>query len=216
MIKDCNLELSTQWRTNVGAGIGGVAPTDYQYEPLPSPLGSWMEFYTNGPAYSDVLFGLTRPIMPNTGILSLQFDLVVSPESLTVAQALEFDVVLIGPDLFKYLFGMQIAYIGGGVLQISNPAGAWQGTNITTGKLSLETVHHVQCLYSFDFATHAYTFLAVSIDDQAYTIPAGVGSMTAALSNWAPNIAIVQVQLDIGASGGTYRTWMKNLELVWE
>jgi hypothetical protein len=209
MITDSQLQAITGWKQEVGANIGGVSPTSYGFY----LFGEMMVFYTEGTAYADWLAAISRPICPNSGKLSLAFEVIVDEDSLTSAQALEFDTKL-SIASYIYNFSSQLNYAEGGTLQISNAAGSWIDTGFKPGKLTPLTWHTFVFNYSFNTSTKTYSFVSAEIDGVLYTIPANLQNLKAVESNWADS-ANFQVQLDLNSVGGSFSEALQNVEYVW-
>lgn len=210
MITDSNLQALSGWKKEVGSNIGGVSPTSYGF----FQYGSMMVLYTEGPKYADWLAAISRPICPNTGNLSLSFQVMVDADSLTAAQALEFDTK-VSIATYIYNFSSQINYAEGGTLQISNALGNWIDTGFKPGKLSAGVWHSFVYQYKFDTTAKAYSIVSVELDGVIFPIPGNLGNLKAGQSNWADS-ANLQIQLDLGPQGGTFSEIIQNAEFQWE
>jgi hypothetical protein len=209
MITDSQLQSLPDWKKEVGANIGGVSPTNYGF----FQLGGLMLLYTEGPKYADWLAAISRPICPNTGNLSLSFQVMVDADSLTAAQALEFDTK-VSIATYIYNFSSQLNYAEGGMLQISNAQGNWIDTGFKPGKLTPGVWHTFVYVYKFDTGAKTYSIVSVEIDGLIFPIPSSLGNLKAIQSNWADS-ANFQVQLDLGANSGTFSELIQNAEFTW-
>jgi hypothetical protein len=214
--RDLNLELDSGWETHVGEDIGGpdpyVPPTSYGFTQLPSVISDWMIFYIQGAPYTCWLAGLTRPMPPNNGSLTLGFDVATDADTFVNAQALEFDVDVVDGKQYLYPAGLQIVYETGGEVQVWNGVD-WIGTGVTVGKFAANTVNHVAIENQFNFSAHTWTILSITVNGKVYGI--SVGEFVATLSDWAANTATIQVQQDLGAAGGSMAQGLRNTDFLW-
>jgi hypothetical protein len=212
---DKNLELDSGWVSNASAAIGGptpyVPPTSYGFVQPPSAVSDWIEFFIEGPAYTCAVSSITRPIPANNnGLLTMNFDLVVDANTPNLAQALEFDAVVVDANKKQYVAGLQILQDGTVQLWIN---GKWQNAGVNVGRFVANTVIPASISYQFVWAAETYQFLSLTVSGKAY--PITMPPCAAIESDWAENTLTVQIQQDLNATGGTMREWVQNLDSAW-
>jgi hypothetical protein len=221
MIRDGNLEWSSQWVTRIGPDIGGpnpfVAPTSYGFK-HPAVGNDWMEVYISGGAYTDMMVALQRPILPvfNAAAIELawEFDLYTDVNTPVQAQALETDIRLCDAAGYNYNASLQLNYQSGGQIQISNAKGGWSNTGLIPGKYAPNVPYHVDINYLFDTVEHTVSVQSMEINYKAYVIPLTMQKVPAQLLKWVPGVYL-QVQSDLASTGGAFSYWMKNISLDW-
>lgn len=208
MIIDAELEKRADWEKKVGADIGGVSPTSYGWNQWPD----CMKFYTSGKAYSDWLAALHRPVLPNTGNLALSFDLMTDSFAPQCAQAIEFDtrVSLAG---MNYNFSAQVNYALGGVLQLSDAKGNWQDTDFRPGKFLPFVWTPIRMVYQFDTHLQIYATVEVRIGLQRWKSPTKIALAPLPL-NWEDSCSL-QIQQDLGSTGGAFAIYIRNAQYEW-
>lgn len=214
--RDNNLQSLPGWKQHDGGNIGGVPPK----LTLDQQLSPFAIFHTEGSqvkgGYPDVDWYLGRPLQPNTGNLSLSYDLTVDNNGANV-QARERDV-RIEKDGWDYNFSFQIVDSVGGKLQISGQGGGWQDIGYSIPALDPSVVHRFACIYSFNFAAHSYSYVGIFIDGVWYPIPARAQNLQAQNLGWTDG-AVVQFQQDLTAAAGDaglgYSEEVTNLNLTW-
>lgn len=212
MIIDANLELSKTWQSQVGKLVSGddhpVIPDTYGFD---QNILNYMRFYAQGKPYATWMAFNKRPVLPNTGYLSLSSELIL--DSTTAgAQALEFDLRLAigGVD---YNFSSQINQAEGGMLQISI-ADKWVDTGIVLGKLAYNVLHQFKFNYVFDTKAKKRSTASFVLDGKAYFLPAKLTGIACASFNWE-DTCILQVQQDIGPVAGYIQQTMRNTDIGW-
>lgn len=215
MITDANLELSKTWDKQVGKLVSGddhpVIPDTYGFD---ASIANYMRFFAQGKAYATWMAFNKRPVLPNTGNLSLSFELML--DSTTAgAQALEFDLRLaIGG--YDYNFSNQINQVESGQLQIASPDGKWLDTGliIGNGKLAYNVPHQFRFNFVFDTKTKKKSTVSVVVDNRAYSIPTKLQNMSVGQFNWE-DTCILQIQQDIGPISGYIQQVMRNINIGW-
>lgn len=220
MILDTELQLTPGWKTHTqadGSNIGGVPPLSYGFlQGIPSAPTA-MLFHAQGSTvaggYADWEAFIDRPVLPNTGNLSLSFDLTVDGNAAQYAQAIEVDTILcVGG--FKYNFSQQLSYAADGVIDIAQASGGWVSTGIVLGKLPAFVAHHFLFTYAFNVKTHSYSFVSVTVDGVVYPIPSALQNLTAQSTTWADG-AMLQVQQDLNAQAGQFSMLIDNAQFAW-
>lgn len=212
---DSNLEANPNWNKLANSGVGGpkpyVPPDDFGMNVIQSDIER--EFYISGPAYTDGLFSLHRPIMPNTGKLALQFELRTDEDTTINAQALEFDTRLaIGK--FGYNFSSQFNYQKGGVWQAFIKDRGWVDTPFKPGKFSPDQWYPIRFDYSFDTAKKLFSFISVAVGVTPFILPIQFHNLAATPLAWVDSCNL-QMQLDLAYKGGSYRTRVRRISYLW-
>lgn len=214
-IIDTNLEIISGWEKHVGSDISGqqnpLVPDDYGFIQYPD----CMKFWIKGKPYTQWLAALHRPLLPNTGHLSFSFELMTDSNAPEVAQAIEFDTrVSVGG--LNYNFSSQINYYRGGLLQISGADGKWIDTNYTPGKLTSKVWHHIRCRYSFDINAHLYQTEEIRIGEDVERYIADPKNMIAPQNMGWKDSCSLQIQQDLGSSGGAFSIYIRNARYEWK
>lgn len=210
MIIDSDLQNVRTWKTEI-ANVGGKQPPDAYG--IDQSVSGYARFFTQGKPYSNILFALPRPILPNTGYLQLKSTLTVDSLTSTYAQALEFDTrVSVGK--LNYNFSSQINYAERGMLQISAANGDWVDTGFAIGRLAPLVPHTLDYSYYFDTTTKKYSFLYLVLDGKRYVIPPKFQNLAPTSLDWEDTCNL-QVQLDLGSMAGSFSHLMTDVRYVW-
>lgn len=224
---DNKLEYSLQWGTRIGPSIGGtVLPKSFLITP-PSPLCPWMQVAINslGGGYTSGMAALFRPLMPNTGLLSLEFDILTDKNALTVLEALEWGLKLSLPSGYIYDGSVELNYQQKGLLMVYGvaPNPVWASTGVTPGRLSPNVPHCIRTDYKFDDVKHTMSTLAVTIDGVAYPIPASLQNVSGVVPTdgsgkfapWPVGVYNQTPQLDVVAAGGQCSVYLRDMANIW-
>jgi len=208
MIIDPNLEKIAPWKMLTGPSIGGVTPTSFGMNYLDDAT----EFYTSGPAFADWLAAISRPVLPNSGKLSLLFTLRTDANAPNLAQALEFDTRLsIGG--WNYNFSSQFNYAEGGMWQLAL-SGHWTDTGFKPGKFTPDVKYPLRIDYAFDTTKQVGSVLGIHVGVKQFAVPAGMQNQPATDLKWADG-ANLQCQLDLASAGGAYSIYLSDVEYQW-
>jgi len=210
-----NLESSPNWRQRADASVGGNHPDDFGMNLVQADPER--EFYIIGPAYSDGLFSLFTPIMPNTGKLALQLEYKIDQDTVNDAQALEFDSRMVIARMGRN-WSSQFNYQQGGVWQgfRINPTsgkGEWFSTAFKPGKFIPDVWHKITLSYSFDATTYSYE--SVQVDNlPLFICPPELKKLPNTPLLWADGVNL-QIQLDMNYKAGAYKTRMRRGSYIW-
>ena len=210
MITDNALHLRTDWETHVGPDIvtGGKVPDHYGS----LTYGDMMVLYCEGRANSGWMNAIHRPILPNSGMCSLYFEMLNDSEVLANCQAQEFDFIYT-KDNFKYNFSNQINQSQGGTWQISDENGLWVDTGLKPTKIT-SVWTSFQFSYRWYEDTKLYQTVSVKIAGVTYMVPPRLHQIKAKGTNWE-DFATVQIQQDLGSKGGRMSQAHRGMNLVW-
>lgn len=220
MIIENELQTRPDWEIKVGPDIAGepnpALPTDYGIDQSFPPI---MRLYTAGPARSDGksadwMAALHGPILPNTGNLTLRFDMMVDNNAGAV-QAREFDTrVSIAGD--NYNFSTQINEAAGGKLQISDAKGNWQDTGDVIPPFIPGVWNEFEFAYQFNPVFKTYSTADVTVNGTRYMIPPALWAIpvTRPTPLWADSCSI-QLQLDLSPKGGKFAQQFNHVQLEW-
>jgi len=211
MIQDVDLHLEQGWEKKVGPDIGGPVP----FLP-PDAYGfvqgtTAMRFDIRGKAYTDWLAALHRPLLLNTGHLSLMFELMTDLNALTVAQAIEIDTRISAAG-WNFNHSFQNNYQSGGMLQISGQDNNWVDTGIKFGKFQPRAWYAIGLHYSFDAVAFNYRTERIQVGDETFDL--SLPTLKAQKLGWTDG-AHLQVQQDLAASGGSYSIYTRNMRYIW-
>ena len=198
---------------NDGSKIGGDMPAKYGVvQPVPSSTAALV--FIEGGAYSDFEAYVTRPALPNTGLLTLNYTLTTDRNAPVMAQAIETDTILT-VNGWTYNLSAQLNYEEGGHFQVANESGTWIDSGCVPGKLSPDVPHKISIQYHFSQISRTSSVLSVTVDDSVYPLPLSLGNIPARQRGWSDG-AIFQLQLDLGASGGAYSVLIDEASYVWQ
>lgn len=210
-IEDNGLDQLSGWFTQSGPNIGGAPPTSFGSVLLPG----MRQFYTVGSAYADGLNAIKRPILPNTGFLTLSFELMTDALAPTFAQALEVDSRLCVSKT-DYNLSSQFNYVEGGVFQIVDRNGKWVDTEWKPGKFQPYVWYPIRFQYGFDVAKKTFSFLSASNGVGAsFSIPKTMQGILSGPLAW-DDTCNLQVQLDLAQAGGQYSIFTRNMKYTWD
>lgn len=220
------LDATTLWGMHVQSqtiNIGGVPPTNYGWQAVPSHRPSWL-FWTGGssapspnnypavefyPAGSAALnsTALGRAILPNTGNLAFSFDCWLLRSAQSLAHVIESDVILVIGGMKYNLSGQR--HIDTGQIDI----GDWSDTGIRTGVLTPNERHEVKWTYSFDVTKKVCSVVSYQCDS-TLSMVGSPRNMPATACNW-PDGAYIQFQLGSLPAGGAWAERIDDVELTW-
>jgi hypothetical protein len=218
-ITDPNIHLRQNWNSHVqtdGSNIGGVPPLHYgMVRGLAGNPGSTL-FYTEGSSvpggYADCEFYTSRPVMPNTGNLSLTVQFAVDENHAVNAQALELDTILcLGG--YNYNGSLQINNAEEGMVQIAKADGGWVDTGFKVD-VAPNKAHVLVVLYGFDSGKKVSSVVSVGFDGDYYPISPTLQNIPAQQKNWSDG-AIFQVQLDLNKLAGNFSVRMDDAHYDW-
>lgn len=203
-----NLEKST-WTPVIGPSINPVAAVGY----AAIPTANGIKYYATGPAWAGVLFKNTcaLPPLPSKGQASFSFNLITDDAAAIRSQANEFDVMLSGPSGEVYNLSSQNNNAEGGSWQIVNSLFKWTDTGFKPGVFVPGQVIPVSLSYSFDTVAQTSSVNSISVSGNSFPVPASMQNIPAEKLGWSPNLAILQVQLDLNGQGGAYSQEMNSI-----
>ena len=197
---------------NDGSKIGGDMPAKYGVvQPVPRSTAALV--FIEGGAYSDFEAYVTRPALPNTGLLTLNYTLTTDRNAPVMAQAIETDTILT-VNGWTYNLSAQINYEEEGMIQVADVTGKWVDTGVKIGLLDPATVTRFSVLYGFDEAKHTSSVRHVMAGPTIHEIPEALQNIPAVQKGWADG-AIMQVQLDTNARGGEFSVSVDGCSYVW-
>lgn len=183
-----------------------VAP----YQSTPSLDGASTQFYVSGNAWADVLWAakLGGAAASKTHFI-LDYWLKPNADTLTHAEALEFDVVM-AYNGRKWDFSHQFHYGAGHFDTWDGVTLNWVHTNMALPKLDPNTWHHIK-LYGERVSDQTHN-ISLTLDSTTYQIPSQYAWHYTKASNWANSIS-VQVQIDINSKPGTASEYVDKMNL---
>ena len=215
------------WHNHVGCcGVGGVPPEAYPMTQITGPPVTPAAFYVEGIVGDEcnVLWYVSRPVMTNTGNLSLSYNLRISSGVQGSAQALERDTKLTlspgqnQPTLTSnFSFQLLVNYQGQNQvwdLEVNDQSGGWQSIGYTIPALTPNVLHSFVLTYSFDLAAKTYSYISINIDGDVYPVPSNLQNQTMAQIGWSTG-AIFQFQQDVQPAGGSYTETVTNATYTW-
>jgi hypothetical protein len=158
------LPTNTSWIGQTGLNIAPAAPAAYSIVPVPSKMAAWLlsTIGSSDPAkkaYPGVLFcpgangvAIPRPILPNTGNLTMGFDLWIDQATLTAGNSIETDVLIVQNGL---KFAMPAQRLTNGQLQV----GGWTNVGSPLGALTPYNRYRIAWTYSFSLTAKTCSIL---------------------------------------------------------
>lgn len=214
-IIDNALEKRTDWERKVGPDIGGPTPfTPPDFYSLTQHEDA-TQYYVRGKAWTCWLAANHRPLLPNTGHLTLSLDLLTDPNTLSACQEIEIDTrISIGGYDFNHSFRNN--YLKGGQLQISDgtlPIAKWADTGVLFGKFDPRKWYSIALRYAFDPVRQTYRTERITIDDEWFDL--SLPDLKTQKLGWKDG-AHCQVQQDLMGNGGWYSIYTRNMSYEWE
>jgi hypothetical protein len=210
-MKNAYLNLETlDWKINNSPDVNPVLADTFTVDKYTGGMTTVISAKPYGGALA-----ATPPLQvyPGATRFTLNYEMRLSGNAPIRAQALEFDMMIIGPDGFVYNGSCQCAVAEGYQWQIAKPGG-WQNVGFST-PLVAATLIKVQTVFACDFAKKIIT--AKSITVNGLTFPVTLPPQAALDLKWAPvNNFIVQRQLDVNANGGAFSVDDQNISVTQE
>jgi hypothetical protein len=213
------LEEATGWGNCRSAGCSGsdAAASYYmaQYQTNPSLDGSSTLFNVSGSAWADVLWYKHVNPVPSATHWLIDFWVKPSASTLTVAEAMEFDSVMIVNGR-KFDLSNECHYSGTPHWDTWDGLNLkWVHTNIPCPKMDPNQWHHVQILGErVGTQTHNISY---TVDGVTQPVPdAYAWHQTRVTAGSTTNTLNMQVQMDNNANAGTISEYVDKLNLyVW-
>jgi hypothetical protein len=183
-----------------------VAP----YQSSPSLDGSSTQFYVGGNAWADVLWAakLGGAASAKTHFI-LDYWLKPNADTLTHAEALEFDVVFAYGGR-KWDFSHQLHYSGTHFDTWDGAVNKWVHTSVPVPKLDPNSWHHIK-IYGERVGTQTHN-ISLTVDSNTYQIPTQYAWHYTQTCNWANSVS-VQVQIDVNGNPGTVSEYVDTMNL---
>jgi hypothetical protein len=209
-----SLESASGWQScNSSDCAGGSGSGTYwmaQNQSTPSLDGNSVQLYNSGTG-GDALWWLK--LGANDGVSNFFWDfyMQVDGNSLTAAQAIEFDIFQFISG-YNYMMGCQCDYAASVWEVWDEGSSLWMHTDIPCQNFSLGVWHHIQMYLQRNSTAHTYSFVALAVDGTAYSL----GNTYAAKNvGWGDDLGI-QYQTDVNATGVGYNVWIdKSTLAVW-
>lgn len=147
-----------------------------------------------------------RPILPNTGNLSLLLGMTVSPEALTSANVIETDILIVTGG-FKFNLSAQ-RHIATGQLDIGN----WTDTGVRVGQIVPNHLYSVRWNYAFDTVKHVCSVLSYEADGALF--PITLPPVPATPCNWLEG-AYLQLQLGSLPRCNEWSVLIDQADMIW-
>lgn len=219
MITDSNLEQRTDWESHVGPDIGGpIDPITHKH--IPPDFYSLTQhedstqLYVRGKPFTCWLAANHRPLLPNTGHLTLSLDLLTDMNALSVCQEIEIDT-RISVNGWDFNHSFRNNYLKGGMLQISDgtiPTAHWVDTGIMYGRFLPRQWHTIKLTYSFDTVKQTYRTKQIGIGGEWFTL--SLPELKGQQLGWKDG-AHLQLQQDLNDKGGWFSIYVRNITYIW-
>ena len=182
----------------------------YKVDPWPGGMTTVIDAAPYGGALA-----ATPPlaIYPGATRFTLDYAMRLSGNAPYRAQALEFDLMIIGPDGWVYNGSCQCVVAEGCKWQIAKPGG-WQDAGFSA-PLETESATRVQSQFLCDWDKETIQLLSITVNDMVHE---ATPALQDALDlTWEPvNHFIVQRQLDVNAAGGAFSVDDQNIAVTQE
>lgn len=216
MIVDLNLEQYPATVVN-NASVNPV-PADF-YLPLVQPDGIHTYLGASKPN-GGALWKIVRPVLPNSGNLSLQFNWTLSPEAILYGRCFEFDTRITDANGWTYPCDFQFV-LQSGALRLNVAAGVaankivWLDTKLVAPSPVAYQMVSLDLEYTFDTTKHACSIASVTLGADVMNIPSFYQNQAAAQLGWQASQVVMQKQLEAGGNGGVVIDVMKNIQYSW-
>lgn len=192
---------------------GSNSPASYwvaPYQGSPSLDGASTKFFVSGSAWADVLWAarLGGSAAAKTHFI-LDYWVKPNADTLTHAEALEFDVVMVYNGR-KWDFSHQFHYGGRHFDTWDGVNLKWVHTSTSMPKLDPTKWHHIK-MYGERVGAKTHN-ISLTIDSTTYQIPSAYAWHDTRATSWSNSI-IVQVQIDINGNPGTASEYIDKMSL---
>lgn len=174
MIKNMQLQQMSSWKNHVGVLAGGVPPLHESMDKLThSPASVFSLDGNSWPGKIPMVdWYVTCPVVSTAKFLSLGYDVILDANVASNAWALERDLKLsYKGKTANFSFECVVAF--GWKLQVSSrgSGGNWQDIGASVTPLEPNIPHHFLHRFAFDFNNWVYSYLAINIDGEEFTVP---------------------------------------------
>lgn len=215
------LDLTKAWPSHVqsdGSNIGGVDPAIYSCLPIPGKKPALL-LATSGNSKPPSGYPAVEwyqhplPIPQNTGNLQFIFDLTVDSNTLTAANVIETDTLIITNGHKFNLSGQR--HVASGQIDVADANGHWADTGIRAGALVPNVKIRIVWTYTYDPVKMVCSVVSYACNGVVYPVPANLQNVPASASTWSVG---VMPQFQMGSlpagnpwsekiSGVKYRGW---------
>lgn len=216
MIIDTNLE---QYPTPIFTDASVTPNPPQSFVPVLAPDG--LHTYIAGVAgkYTGGLWHIVRPVLPNTGKLTMSW--LYNPDAALTqgCQAIEFDPRVTNGSGSVFAMDNQFV-LKNGVLdwQVSPNGNDWADTGFDFAIPSAGILTPMSLTTAFNLSAGTYSFISAAIGSMAHTITASAFQNLPMLNlKWTanPNQLIFQKQLDCINAAVAFSDVMENIEANW-
>lgn len=209
-----------QWAINNSTDVNPVPASVFLVDPYPGGMTTTIE----GPAYAGALARTPDiPLVEGATAFILSYLMKPTGNVSVRAQALEFDIMISGPTGDVYNGSCQCVVADSWawqiVQQVMNSDGTvkdqWIPTGFTTPAETanggwIEVTLTVRC----DFTVKTCSVISIEVNNTTHTVDASLQNVPAFPLAWAPNVIVVQRQLDVNAGGGAFSVDDENISLT--
>lgn len=218
-IEDRKLHKLTTWKAQISQAINaGPAPTNYGSISLPKCRA----FSIAGPPWSGYLNSISRPICPNSGLVTLAYDIKIDEACYDLCNIIETDSrISIGGN--NYNGSLQNNFSEGGMIQVNgfdkNGKDIWIDTGFKPGKYVPGVWYPVNICYRFSTILKTMSIISCRIGNQFFVLPTMLQNLTVTRPTplWADSINC-QWQLGVGKNAALtpFTTFARRMRYIWE
>lgn len=188
------LNLATPWPSHTqadGSNVGGVPPITYSFLPIPGKKPAAL-LSTSGNSQPPSGYPAAEwyqhalPLQANTGNLQFIFDLTVDANTLTAANVIETDTLIITAGHKFNLSGQR--HVATGQIDVADAAGHWVDTGIRAGAFVPGFKNKVIWTYVFDPVKFIGSVVSYACNGIVYPVPANLQNVPASTSTWAAGV----------------------------
>jgi len=221
-IKDLRLEKELWFDHNPvdGSQIGGAMPKEYTLvQDLPGAPDSLM-LSVSGGAYATAEASTARPDFTAAGFPYATMTATFTIDDKADEHIIEFDLIrtVLMPDgtVWRFNGSLQINVDEGWMVQIDENAdskGGWIDTGVRIPALTPNVPHTISTIHHTDMAAKTHTVLGIIVDGVTYMFPPAAG-VPAALTTWAKNLAVPQIQITLNKNGGSFTVFVTGISIL--
>lgn len=195
---------SAPWSINNNTSVNPTAADEFKVVQWPG--GMTTQIVASKPYGGAEAYTATFPIVPGTSIYTLGYRTMFPGAALSVAQALEFDMMGVAPDGSGEVANLscQCVVANGWEWMVAGKGGNWVATGISTPLLP-NVWNTIAVKFSVNWAAKTVTCVSITVNGVAYPVNPALGNVAFNALKWQPaSVMLLQRQLVVGANGGIF------------
>jgi hypothetical protein len=189
---------SGEWSINNNTEVNPVPADDFKVVQYPGGMTTQIvasKAYGGAEAYTP-----TFSVAPGTSLYTLSYRMMFPGAALSVAQALEFDMMAVAPDGSGDVANMscQIVPANKWTWMVAAKGGSWASTNIST-PLKPNVWNSVSVLFSVNWIAKTVTCVSITVNGIVHSVSKLLGNVPFDELDWnPPSVMLLQRQLGVG------------------